>query len=100
LFLSSNELLSLSIIEVALYYNTIILLFNLLPIWPLDGGKLLLLLFSTFLPYRKAHCTIIISSIVISLVLLLLQLLYFPFTLSTFLIILFILFENRTEWRN
>lgn len=97
--LSSSELLSLSIIEIALYYNTVILLFNLLPIWPLDGGKLVLLVLSTLLPYRKAYYSCLILSIILTLILLLLQLFYFPFTLSTFLILLFILFENRTEWQ-
>ncbi|MDI5791274.1 site-2 protease family protein [Bacillus licheniformis] len=28
---------------------------NLFPIWPLDGGKLLFLLFSKHLPYQKAQ---------------------------------------------
>lgn len=35
-------------------YNLIILLFNLLPIWPLDGGKLMQVLLSVIFPYRKA----------------------------------------------
>ena len=35
-------------------YNLIILFFNLLPIWPLDGGKLMQLLFSMFIPFKKA----------------------------------------------
>ncbi len=35
------------------YYNKSILLFNLLPIRPLDGGEIILLLFQKFLPYAK-----------------------------------------------
>lgn len=35
-------------------YNLMILLFNMLPIWPLDGGKLLELGLSLVLPYKKA----------------------------------------------
>lgn len=35
-------------------YHFGILFFNLLPIYPLDGGKLLCLLFHFFIPYKKA----------------------------------------------
>lgn len=35
------------------YYNKSILLFNLLPIRPLDGGEILLLFFQKYLPYGK-----------------------------------------------
>lgn len=35
--------------------NLIILCFNLLPIWPLDGGKILLNVLSQHLPYLQAH---------------------------------------------
>lgn len=35
-------------------YNLLILIFNLLPLWPLDGGKLLQLLLSLFIAYKKA----------------------------------------------
>src|SRR5690625_4313005 len=40
------QLLPQEIIEQALFFNTIILLFNSLPIYPLDGGKILLFLLS------------------------------------------------------
>ncbi|MDY0396867.1 site-2 protease family protein [Virgibacillus halophilus] len=40
-------------IEEIATYNTFILLFNLLPIWPLDGGKLLFCLFSIVFPYQR-----------------------------------------------
>lgn len=35
-------------------YNYAILLFNLLPIFPLDGGKLLNIIFSYFMSYKKS----------------------------------------------
>lgn len=35
-------------------YNLGILIFNLLPIYPLDGGKLIHLLFSTIMPFEKS----------------------------------------------
>ena len=45
------QLLPSYLLQVIFMYNTIILLFNLLPIWPLDGGKLLFILLSLLLPY-------------------------------------------------
>lgn len=90
------DMVSPHILEIAFYYNTVILIFNLLPIWPLDGGKLLLLLLSVILPYKKAYNDSIIFSMVTSGLLLLFQ--FFPFTLSSFFIMLFLFMENRKEW--
>lgn len=99
IFVSSSELLPSSVIELAFYYNTAILLFNLLPIWPLDGGKLLFLIFSALLPYRKAYYSIIIFSMISSLVLIFLQIFILPFTLSVFFIVIFLFMENWRDWQ-
>lgn len=99
LFVSEYALLPLSIIELINYYNMTILIFNLLPIWPLDGGKLLFIVLSALLPYRKAYHSIIISSMIISIVMLILFLFIYPFTLSAFFIMIFLFMENRTEWK-
>lgn len=96
--LSSSQWLPETIIEQAFYYNTVILLFNLLPIWPLDGGKLLHLGFSVYLPYKRAYNVTIIFSICFTVLFMILQL-FSPFTLTSFLIILFILMENWTDWK-
>ncbi len=92
-------LLPTAILESVLYYNTVILLFNLLPIWPLDGGKLLFLSFSKKWPYKKAHkMTVIFSSIMIVLSLggyLIIE----SFSLGICCLALFLLFENHVEWK-
>ncbi|SHF65547.1 M50 family metallopeptidase [Ornithinibacillus halophilus] len=93
------NILPTSILELIFYYNTVILLFNLLPIWPLDGGKLLFLFLSKFIPFRKAYNFVIISSMVISILLVLGHLLFFKFTLSIFLIFIFLFMENRVGWK-
>ncbi|MFD1038615.1 site-2 protease family protein [Virgibacillus byunsanensis] len=99
LLLQTLELLQPSVLELAFHYNSIILLFNLLPIWPLDGGKFLLTGLSMLFPYKKAYHTVIIFSIITSLAFLILQLFLFPFTLSAFFIVLFLVMENRSEWK-
>src|SRR5690625_3328404 len=40
-FVSSANLLSPSVLEFIIYCNTAMVVLNLLPIWPLDGGKIL-----------------------------------------------------------
>ena len=51
-------------------YNNEMIFFNLLPIYPLDGSKILNLLLNTLLPYKIANIiTIIISIITIILIL-------------------------------
>lgn len=40
--------------EIVLTYHLSILLFNLLPIYPLDGGKIVNLLIGKFIPYKKS----------------------------------------------
>ncbi|GIO21791.1 stage IV sporulation protein FB [Oceanobacillus sp. J11TS1] len=85
--------------ELILYYNAIILLFNLLPIWPLDGGKLVFLLLTSVLSFKKAYYITIIASLTICAGIILIQLLFLPFTLSSFLIWLFLIHENWQEWK-
>jgi|SRR5690625_2479247 len=99
-FISMLQLMPSSAVDLILYYNTIIFIFNLLPIWPLDGGKLLFLFLSTKLPFKSAYHFIILFSMCTSIILLILQLLLFPFTLSVLLIMLFLFIENRVEWKN
>lgn len=88
-----------SVVQAAYTANTMLLLFNLLPIWPLDGGKLLSLVLASLMPYRKAHTWTVILSVVMGAAMLAIQLIYYPFALSAFCLIVFLLLENRTEWK-
>lgn len=79
--------------------NMMIFLFNLLPVWPLDGGKLLSLVLASILPCRKAHTYTIVLSVIFGIILLSIQFIYFPFQLTSACLVLFLLMENRTEWK-
>ena len=48
--------------ELILRYHLGILIFNLLPIYPLDGGKLLKLLFNNIIPYKLSYKVVIVIS--------------------------------------
>lgn len=98
-FLLDIGLLSDVIFKTAVTYNTAILLFNLLPIWPLDGGKLVFFLLSMKLPYRKAFDFILLFSMILSFVLIIGHIIFYKFTLSFASIMIFLFIENRLEWK-
>lgn len=100
ILLESLNIVPVTITQIAHHYNIIILLFNLLPIYPLDGGKLMFYIASLYIPFRRAYHLTLIFSMVLPIVIIIIQILYYPFTLSAILIMSFILLENRTEWLN
>ena len=51
-----------------IYYNLSILIFNLLPIYPLDGGRILNIILSYFLSFRLSYYLSIIISLFISII--------------------------------
>ena len=87
------------VIEKALFYNKTILFFNLLTIWPLDGGKLFFILLSRLLPFRKALDFIFIFSLLSCAVLMIGHFFFYPFTLTFAFLMVFLFFENRVEWK-
>lgn len=80
-------------------YNLMILIFNLFPIWPLDGGKLVFMLLSLQKPFPEAHrLTLLVSIISLSLFSLLI-LLSAPYHLNVWMIIAFLYFSIYHEWK-
>ncbi|GAA0355062.1 M50 family metallopeptidase [Bacillus horti] len=80
-------------------YNLIILLFNLLPIWPLDGGKLVQLLLSLFFPYKRAiQVSLFVSSIALIGYILMTALL-FPVYFYLWSVAVFLLISLFLEFR-
>ena len=74
-------------------YNLTILLFNLLPIYPLDGSKIVNILFNEFISFKRSHIlTIITSFITLSVVILSIK-----YNLLLYLILLFIVLEIIKE---
>ncbi|MFG6114186.1 site-2 protease family protein [Halobacillus sp. MO56] len=88
-----------NLLDIAISYNWLILAFNLLPIWPLDGGKLLFYLLNCFFPYRKSHHLAIILSCVLLIVAIFVLTVSSYFTLHGCLLAAFLLLENRLEWK-
>ncbi|WNF39063.1 M50 family metallopeptidase [Bacillaceae bacterium IKA-2] len=80
-------------------HNLMILLFNLLPIWPLDGGKLMYLMLSTKLPFQKSLVTTLKSSIVLLGFFSLISIYLFPFHLNLWIVIVFLIYSHYFEWK-
>ncbi|WP_257008121.1 M50 family metallopeptidase [Bacillus sp. FJAT-45350] len=85
--------------QLFLWHNLIILSFNLLPVWPLDGGRLVQLWFSYRLPYKKAQKLSLVSTTVILLVLSIISLYLFPFHLNLWIVLTFLFVSNYLEWK-
>ncbi|MBM7691916.1 stage IV sporulation protein FB [Peribacillus deserti] len=81
------------------YMNAVIFLFNLLPIWPLDGGKVIFVLLSLKFPFLDAHRHTIAASTVIAGIGLLAFSFLAPNNLNMWVMVLFILFSLLMEWK-
>lgn len=82
-----------------LFVNSAICLFNLLPIWPLDGGKLLFLLFSLKYSFLRSHLFTLRCSLVFACSFFLIFLFFNQLSLNIFIILFFIVFAIVMEWR-
>lgn len=93
------SLVSSSVIQIAYEYNLIILLFNLLPIYPLDGGKMLLHLFYRFFPFIISHRYIIIFSLSLCFLIIGITFVYHLIPMTILFVIMFLALENFREWK-
>jgi stage IV sporulation protein FB len=83
-----------------LIQNIMILGFNMLPIWPLDGGKLLFLFFSRELPFLQAFEKVLYVSSMFVGVLLAGTAFFYLHQLHLWLVLGFLAFSIYTEWRH
>ena len=80
--------------EVILIYHLSILIFNLLPIYPLDGGRIVNLLFNIFIPYKKSLQLIIKISYITTLIIFIIQK---NITINIIIMLLFLLILIHKE---
>ncbi len=97
--LYSLSIISRETMELFMFHNLVIMFFNLLPIWPLDGGKLLFILFSLRFPFYRSHQFMLYLSCG-AVALFICGLLYmWPTQLNLWMIISFLIFSLVMEWR-
>lgn len=85
LFLYKNNIIRTYIFEIFKNYHYSILFFNLLPIHPLDGSKIINLIMSKYLPYKLTLKLTIVISIIIAIIIIKIN--YYKFNYTTILII-------------
>ena len=105
LMLISYSLLSLSVISFEqhqqfMLQNVMILGFNLLPIWPLDGGKLLFLYLSRNLPFLQAFEKMLYASGMLLGILLVGAAVLYLQHLHLWIVLGFLAFSIYMEWRH
>lgn len=81
------------------HHNSMILLFNLIPVWPLDGGKLLFSMISFFFPVRQARTIAIQVSLFLWMILVGVVTFVMPFHLNLWVVLAFILISHYLEWK-
>lgn len=82
-----------------LNYNAMIFFFNLFPIWPLDGGKMLQLILLKIYPFKKACEMALTLSMAMLILLTVIMITFFSFSLNFFLIGLFLAATIYKEWK-
>jgi stage IV sporulation protein FB len=97
--LYDNHIWSEADYQMFFLHNMTILAFNLLPILPLDGGKLLQTACSYFCSYKKAIVLSLALSASVLLLLCLWSAYYYPFHLNLWGIIAFLWLSQFIEWR-
>jgi stage IV sporulation protein FB len=97
--LNSFHLLPRVFYENFLMYNWMILCFNLLPIWPLDGGKLLMLVLSRVKTFMRALHWTVVSSFFFLVCLHVMVLIWAPFQLHLWIVLIFLYFSLWQEWK-
>ena len=78
------------------FYNYLLLCFNLLPIYPLDGSKLLYIFLCFIFPFKFCHLFILFVSFFIICFIVFI----FPFDFLLYLVLLFLFVKVCFEFRN
>lgn len=85
--------------NIIINYHYSLLLFNLLPIYPLDGSKLFNVILSKFISFKKAHKIMLYMSF-ITIVIILYYLKYISIGVNMYLIIAILIFKLVNEMNN
>ncbi|MDH5160277.1 M50 family metallopeptidase [Heyndrickxia oleronia] len=99
LLLEKMGFVSTHLFTIFMEYNIMILIFNLLPIWPLDGGKLLHIIFSMNKPFLQSIRITLSSSVIFLITFHLIAILYHPFNLNIWIVVIYLYLSLWAEWK-
>lgn len=94
--LYNKNILSEYIFELYKNYNFSILLFNLLPIIPLDGSKIVNIILNKYFNFRVSY----ITNIIISIIVLTIFLIIYKLDNSYYVIVIFLIFQIIYQLKN
>ncbi|MBD8069347.1 M50 family metallopeptidase [Bacillus sp. PS06] len=94
------SIISQETLELFIFQNIMICCFNLLPIWPLDGGKLLFALISWRYSFFKSHQIMLLVSIMSLLLFIGGIILINPTQLNLWIIVIFLVYSIGMEFKN
>lgn len=98
-FLYNNGIVNIRVFEIIRKINILLIQFNFLPILPLDGGKLINLIFDKIFSYRLSNILSIIVSIVFIIIFSILNKTFFALILVLFLIKSIIIEVNNLKYK-
>lgn len=90
-FINSNDF------NIMRNYHYALLLFNLLPIYPLDGSKLINLLSSKFISYKSSHKLMLYISVIALLISIFICIIYIPLNINLYLICFLLIYKIIEE---
>lgn len=96
-FLFQKNYIHQNTYEFFLKYNKIIFFFNLLPIIPLDGSKIVLNILSKYISYKKSYSLMLIISLISLALFIIFNIL---FKLNDLMLILFLIFKFYEAIKN
>lgn len=99
LLLKMTSIISAEYASLLFFYNMMIFTFNLLPIWPLDGGKLVHLWLSSNRPFLHAYRQSLKLSFISIGIICVLILLLSPLYLHMWIVVSYLIFCLWGEWK-
>ena len=91
--------LSEDLYQLFIQYNLMILVFNLFPVWPLDGGKLVFLLLSLKNSFTRAHRITLVISLFSLTIFSICVILAAPAHINVWVVIGYLFFSIYYEWK-
>ncbi|WP_157841518.1 site-2 protease family protein [Jeotgalibacillus soli] len=82
-----------------MHLNIQLLLFNLLPLWPLDGGRCIFLLFGKFLPFLSAMEQVLLISAMGLAVSFFVMTVWFTFNLQFMFVLSYVALSCYVQWK-
>lgn len=80
------------------YYNAYILIFNLLPIYPLDGNKILSVILNKFIPYKNVNNFTVFISLILSYLLIIIFFIKYNLLIIILIILLLVgIFKRKKD---